>query len=58
MVLNIVMMGFVAAMTDIVAPEAMRQAVKASVPKGTEKLNLDAFDRGYEYGRNVKAGKR
>jgi 2-oxoglutarate ferredoxin oxidoreductase subunit gamma len=57
MVLNIVMMGFFAAVTKIVAPEAMRDAVKASVPKGTEKLNLDAFDRGYQYGLKVRAGK-
>jgi len=54
MVLNIVMMGFLAAVTKIVAPEAMRQAVKASVPKGTEELNLNAFDRGYEYGVRLK----
>jgi len=56
MVLNIVMMGFVTAVTDIVTAEAMRKAVQASVPRGTEKLNLDAFDRGYEYGLKLKAG--
>jgi 2-oxoglutarate ferredoxin oxidoreductase subunit gamma len=54
MVLNIVMMGFMTAVTGIVSPEAMRKAVGASVPKGTEKLNLDAFERGYEYGLKVK----
>lgn len=54
MVLNIVMMGFMTAVTDLVSPEAMRKAVKASVPKGTEQLNLNAFDRGYEYGLKVK----
>lgn len=56
MVLNIVMMGFLTAVTDIVSCEAMRSAVKASVPRGTEKLNLDAFNRGYEYGQRVKTG--
>jgi 2-oxoglutarate ferredoxin oxidoreductase subunit gamma len=55
MVLNIVMMGFMTAVTDIVACEAMRNAVKVSVPKGTEHLNLGAFDKGYEYGQKIKA---
>jgi len=50
MVLNIVMMGFTAAVTDVVSVEALRSAVKASVPKGTEELNLRAFEKGYEYG--------
>jgi 2-oxoglutarate ferredoxin oxidoreductase subunit gamma len=50
MVLNIVMMGFMTAVTEIVGCEAMRSAVKVSVPKGTEFLNLNAFDKGYEYG--------
>ena len=51
MVLNIVMVGFFAAVTKLIDVDAMRQAVRASVPKGTEDLNLRAFDRGYEYGR-------
>ncbi len=50
MVLNIVMMGFTAAIADVVSVEAMRSAVKASVPKGTEDLNIKAFEKGYEYG--------
>ena len=49
-VLNIVMMGFTAAVTDIVGVDAMRKAVKASVPKGTEDLNARAFEKGYQYG--------
>lgn len=53
MVLNIVMMGFVAAVADVVGQEAMRKAVEVSVPKGTEALNLKAFDRGWEYGVGV-----
>jgi len=49
-VANVVMLGFVAAVTDVVSVEAMREAVRTSVPKGTEELNLRAFERGYEYG--------
>ena len=46
---NIVMLGFFAAVTKIVPVEDMRNAVKDSVPPGTEELNLRAFDAGYEY---------
>ena len=50
MVLNIVVVGFFAAVVKLVGVDAMRQALKASVPAGTEDLNLKAFDRGYQYG--------
>jgi 2-oxoglutarate ferredoxin oxidoreductase subunit gamma len=53
MVLNIVMVGFFSAIAKLINPEAVRKAVQESVPKGTEKLNLAAFDRGYEYGQNL-----
>ncbi|MEK6754864.1 MAG: 2-oxoacid:acceptor oxidoreductase family protein [Bacteroidota bacterium] len=53
LVLNIVMLGFATAITNIVGAEAVRSAVKVSVPKGTEELNLSAFERGYEYGLKV-----
>jgi len=46
---NIVMLGFFTAATQIVSREQMRAAVKASVPPGTEELNLRAFDAGYAY---------
>jgi len=55
MVLNIVMMGFATAVTKIVDKEAMRKAVSVSVPKGTEELNIKAFERGYEYGMTLMA---
>jgi 2-oxoglutarate ferredoxin oxidoreductase subunit gamma len=50
-VANIVMLGFFAAVTDVVSVEAMREAILSSVPKGTEGLNLKAFQKGYEYGQ-------
>ena len=46
---NIVMLGFVAAVTDIAPRDAMRDAVRDSVPRGTEELNLRAFDAGWEF---------
>jgi 2-oxoglutarate ferredoxin oxidoreductase subunit gamma len=50
LVLNIVMVGFFGAVTKLIDPEALRQAVVDSVPPGTEDMNLRAFERGYEYG--------
>ncbi len=56
-VLNIVMVGFFAAMTNVVRAEALRESVEASVPAGTESLNLTAFDRGFAFGQELLAGK-
>ena len=50
MVLNIVMVGFFAAVTNVLEPEAVRQAVADSVPEAFRDLNLRAFDKGFEYG--------
>ena len=49
-VANIVMLGFITAITRVVSVEAMKKAVLESVPKGTEELNMKAFDRGYSDG--------
>jgi 2-oxoglutarate ferredoxin oxidoreductase subunit gamma len=49
-VANIVMLGFVAANTDVVSVDGLREAILSSIPKGTEELNTKAFERGYEYG--------
>ena len=50
MVLNIVMVGFFAAVTKLLKPEALRSAVSDSVPPSFKELNEKAFDKGYEYG--------
>ncbi|MBC7248763.1 MAG: 2-oxoacid:acceptor oxidoreductase family protein [Anaerolineae bacterium] len=55
-VANVVMLGFFAAVTDVVSVEALRRAVLESVPKGTEELNSRAFELGYEYGRRLVGG--
>jgi 2-oxoglutarate ferredoxin oxidoreductase subunit gamma len=49
-VLNIVMVGFFAAVTGLLDAEALRKAVSSSVPPHLEKLNLKAFEKGFEYG--------
>ncbi len=48
-VLNIVMLGYLCGATRVASPEAMKHAIGASVPKGTEALNLRAFDAGYAH---------
>ena len=50
-VANIVMLGFITAVTGVVGYEAMKQALFDSIPRGTEELNLKAFEKGYEYGK-------
>ncbi len=54
-VANIVMLGFLTAVTGVVSYEAMKQALFDSIPAGTEELNLKAFEKGYEYGKKQKS---
>ena len=49
-VANVVMLGFFTAVTKLVSIDAMRKSILASVPKGTEELNMKSFERGYTYG--------
>ena len=53
MVLNIVMVGFFGAVTDLLDREALRQAVAASVHRRFSELNLRAFDKGFENGATL-----
>ena len=50
MVLNIIMVGFFGAVTGVLDPDALRNAVAASVPEAYRDLNLKAFNRGFDYG--------
>jgi 2-oxoglutarate ferredoxin oxidoreductase subunit gamma len=50
MVLNSVMVGFFAAVTKLLDPDAVRKAVADSVPASFRELNLKAFEKGFEYG--------
>jgi len=53
MVLNSVMVGFFTAITHLLEPDAVRKAVKDSVPANFRELNLKAFEKGLEYGNDV-----
>jgi 2-oxoglutarate ferredoxin oxidoreductase subunit gamma len=53
MMANIVMLGFLSAAYNLVSIKAMREAVQASVPEATRKINAQAFNRGLEYGEAI-----
>lgn len=50
MMANIIMIGFITSVTQVVSLEAAIKTVEKSVPKGTEKMNIKAFSKGYDYG--------
>jgi len=52
-VLNIVMVGFYGAVTNLANPDSLRKAVADSVPPAMQKLNLQAFDKGFAYGSDL-----
>lgn len=53
-VANIVALGVIVELTGIVSKEAIRKAVMARVPKGTEELNMKALEAGFDYARKAK----
>ena len=42
--------------TKLLSGDAVRKAVADSVPSSFRELNLMAFEKGYEYGLNARAG--
>jgi 2-oxoglutarate ferredoxin oxidoreductase subunit gamma len=52
-VANIVMLGAFAAITEVLSGEAVKQSIKENIPKGTEELNLKAFEKGFEFGKSL-----
>ena len=50
-VANIIMLGFVAAVSNVVSAEALKGSILTTVPKGTGEFNIKAFTVGYEYGQ-------
>ena len=50
---NLVMLGFFTAVTELASPEAMKKALPGLVPSRFLELNIKAFDRGYDYGKDI-----
>ena len=53
MVLNVVMVGFFAAVNGLLRPEALRKAVLDAVPESFRELNARAFEKGLQYGQQL-----
>ncbi len=45
---NMVMLGALCKVTQVVSRTALEQAIKKAVPEGKEQINLEAFNLGYE----------
>jgi 2-oxoglutarate ferredoxin oxidoreductase subunit gamma len=58
MMANIIMLGFLTAVTGVVSVKAALNAVIGSVPKGTEEMNAAAFNKGCDYGFAVLKGRK
>ena len=52
-VANIVMFGFFTAVTELIRAESAKKAIESSFKEKLIDLNLKAFDRGYQYGKDV-----
>jgi 2-oxoglutarate ferredoxin oxidoreductase subunit gamma len=53
---NMVMLGYLVGATEVVSERSMRNAIESNVPKGTEEMNIKAYERGLELGRKAKGG--
>jgi 2-oxoglutarate ferredoxin oxidoreductase subunit gamma len=52
---NLVMLGFFSSVTGVVSAEAMKKALPGLVPGRFLDLNIKAFDKGYDFGKEVLA---
>jgi len=53
-VANVVMLGAMAGLTNVVSEKALRSAILENVPKGTEEINLKALERGFQTAKGLK----
>ena len=58
MMANVVMLGFVTAVTGAVSANAVRDTVAGAVPKRTREQNVAAFKKGFDYGLATLKGRR
>ncbi|UCF08987.1 MAG: 2-oxoacid:acceptor oxidoreductase family protein [Thermoplasmata archaeon] len=49
-VANIVMLGYLTAVIDMIPKKKMADTIKDNIPKGTESINMKAFQKGYALG--------
>ena len=51
---NIVALGLIVGLTNVVSREAIRQSVMARAPRGTEELNLKALEAGFTVAEEIR----
>lgn len=51
---NLVAVGLIGGLTDVVKVSSLESAVRARVPRGTEEFNLEAFRAGLELSRQFR----
>ncbi len=56
LVANIVALGVITQLAEVVSQEAVEAAILARVPKGTEELNLSAFKTGVDAAKELQNG--
>jgi 2-oxoglutarate ferredoxin oxidoreductase subunit gamma len=54
---NVVMLGYITAITKILSKNSVKKIIKSNVPKGTEDINIKAFEEGYKLGLKEVSGK-
>lgn len=55
---NVVMVGFLTAITEVVSKDAVKKALPGSVPDRFVERNIEAFERGYKYGIDLINNKK
>jgi 2-oxoglutarate ferredoxin oxidoreductase subunit gamma len=53
---NVLALGFLVGLTDLVSREALRETVLARAPAGTQELNLKALERGFAEAEALREG--
>ncbi len=51
---NIVALGLIVGLTDVIGREAARQSVLARAPRGTDEMNLKALEAGFTEAQNIR----
>ena len=52
------MIGFFTVVTKVVSPEAVKKALPGAVPSRFIDINIEAFERGFNYGMKLLKKKK
>ncbi len=50
---NMIVLGYMTHVANLVSKKAIRQAIHENVPPGTEDMNIRAYEEGYRLGKNI-----